>query len=321
MMSSHNYSTDEPTEGEPWDDTEVTAAPDYSVDGNSTLTGSDLPSLNGTGPPAVPPLPPLPHTDPPSIDLNVDGSASLNGVGNHDGAPNLDGLNHDRPDHDKPDHEGLSHTSSNGSAPAPDIEQLAAAAGLSSDQMSQLGLVGGASGDVGVADETPEHQLFEPARPPARRVLHPFDVSPEPVMANQPSVGDGESIGSMSDFEQMRSEPPVDSGRGRAPITDEVPIVAPPPAPHTSSSALISGGIGDAPVGDPVDQIAVRKLGGFNFLSIPQWMALPRDEKARLIKGELVTFMYEGEEVSLRAALLFLQSLNRDDGDRPNDRW
>lgn len=307
MMSSHNYSTDEPTEGDPWDDEPEDHTPDYSVSGISEPDVEDLSSLNGSALPAdlpVPPMPPLSSIEPPRIDLPLDEPAgSRNGSG-------------PRPDL-------LDHGLTNGSGPAPDLEQLATAAGLSSDQMSQLGLVGGASGDLAdLADETTEHESFELARPPARRVLHPFDVSPpEPVIANQPSVGDGESIESMSDFEQLRSEPPTESGRGRAPITDEVPIVAPPPAPHTSSSALISGGIGDAPAGDPVDQIAVRKLGGFNFLSIPQWMALPRDEKARLIKGELVTFMYEGEEVSLRAALLFLQSLNRDEGDRHNDRW
>ncbi len=62
----------------------------------------------------------------------------------------------------------------------------------------------------------------------------------------------------------------------------------------------------------PVDQVAIRKLGGFNFLSVAQWAALPRDEQARLIKSDAVAFLYEGEPVPLRAALLYIRSLNQD---------
>ncbi len=59
----------------------------------------------------------------------------------------------------------------------------------------------------------------------------------------------------------------------------------------------------------PVDQIAVRKLGGFNFITPMQWVELPREERARLIKGELVTFLNQGEPVPTRSALLFLRAL------------
>ncbi len=297
-MSSHNYSTDEPLDGDGWDDADG-AESSAGDDGLPDLgpLDSHMPSLNGNGSRPVPPLPPtLPVSQ-----------------------------------------------SSNGSDHVPNLEELAVAAGLSSDEISRLGLPGSDEGQhsesantvpeaatapepvqavqaaEGDGDEALEAGLFDTDRPPARRVLHPFDVPVEATVSGPPDPPPSMST-SNDYFDYGQPETPMESGRVRAPITDEVPVVAPPPAPHTMSTSLISGGIGDAPVGDPVDQIAVRKLGGFNFLSIPQWMAMPKDEKARLIKGELVTFMYEGEEVSLRAALLYLQSLNRDDSDR-HDRY
>lgn len=61
----------------------------------------------------------------------------------------------------------------------------------------------------------------------------------------------------------------------------------------------------------PVDQVAIRKLGGFNFISPTQWSVLSREERARLIKGDLVIFLYEGERVPTKPALLYFRSLTR----------
>ncbi len=57
----------------------------------------------------------------------------------------------------------------------------------------------------------------------------------------------------------------------------------------------------------PVDQIALRKLGGFNFITPAQWSALEREERKRLLKSGEVTFLYQGREIPVRAALLFLR--------------
>lgn len=57
-----------------------------------------------------------------------------------------------------------------------------------------------------------------------------------------------------------------------------------------------------------VDQIAVRKLGGFNFLLPEQWSALSREDRMRLIKAGAVTFLSQGEEVPLREALESLRA-------------
>ncbi len=72
--------------------------------------------------------------------------------------------------------------------------------------------------------------------------------------------------------------------------------------------------------------VAVRKLGGFNFLSIGRWSGLPRDQRARLLKGGRVLFLMEGEEVPARPALLWLQYLARaeaeevEEGEEPSTR-
>ena len=56
-----------------------------------------------------------------------------------------------------------------------------------------------------------------------------------------------------------------------------------------------------------VDQVAIRKLGGFNFLEPAQWQSLSRDERMKLIKSGSVSFLSQGEEVPLREALQSLQ--------------
>ena len=63
----------------------------------------------------------------------------------------------------------------------------------------------------------------------------------------------------------------------------------------------------DAP--QPVDQIAIRKLGGFNFIDIDQWSSMPRDERMKLIKNGSVIFVYEGKEVPLKPALRYIQAV------------
>ncbi len=61
--------------------------------------------------------------------------------------------------------------------------------------------------------------------------------------------------------------------------------------------------------GQPVDQVAIRKLGGFNFVSPAQWNAMDREHQRRLIQEGAVTFLYQGAEVSIKAALLTLKAL------------
>lgn len=57
----------------------------------------------------------------------------------------------------------------------------------------------------------------------------------------------------------------------------------------------------------PVDQIAIRKLGGFNLITPEQWSAMSSDDRRDLIKGGLASFLFEGDEVPLKAALLGLR--------------
>ena len=58
----------------------------------------------------------------------------------------------------------------------------------------------------------------------------------------------------------------------------------------------------------PVDQIAIRKLGGFNMITPAQWQALDRDHRMTLIRDGLVTFLHQGEDVPVKAALLGLRA-------------
>lgn len=131
----------------------------------------------------------------------------------------------------------------------------------------------------------------EPSPPTQPVPSQPDDMRPAPEFGNRPP-----------------SSPPIE----RAPLVP--PPAAEPPVPAERSEATAV----DAQA-RPVDQIAVRKLGGFNFLSIGQWSALPRDERARLVKGGMVMFLYEGEEVDLRPALLWLKQLARSEAADPND--
>lgn len=59
----------------------------------------------------------------------------------------------------------------------------------------------------------------------------------------------------------------------------------------------------------PIDQIALRKLGGFNFLTVTQWNELPPDMQLRRIQREEVVFLSRGQEVPVREALAYLKSV------------
>ena len=58
-----------------------------------------------------------------------------------------------------------------------------------------------------------------------------------------------------------------------------------------------------------VDRVAVRKLGGFNFLSPEQWNAMSARARKKAIDDQTATFMCDGEPVPLRSALLYLKWL------------
>lgn len=61
----------------------------------------------------------------------------------------------------------------------------------------------------------------------------------------------------------------------------------------------------------PVDQIAIRKLGGFNVITPDRWRELDRDHRLALLRDGLVTFLHQGEDVPAKAALLWLRSTTR----------
>ncbi|MEL7158912.1 MAG: hypothetical protein AAFN30_20285 [Actinomycetota bacterium] len=53
--------------------------------------------------------------------------------------------------------------------------------------------------------------------------------------------------------------------------------------------------------------MAIRKLGGFNLITPEQWSAMSTDSRRKLIKAGVVNFLFEGDEVPLKAALLGLR--------------
>jgi hypothetical protein len=136
-------------------------------------------------------------------------------------------------------------------------------------------------------------------------------------------VGPGHQVYGRSDEPAMvgHADEPVGPTTGSTeptPPVEPAPLV-PPPAEQPPAPTVGSESQDADPQTHPVDQIAVRKLGGFNFLSVGQWSALPRDERARLVKGGLAMFLFEGEEVDVRPALLWLKQLARSEADDPND--
>lgn len=83
------------------------------------------------------------------------------------------------------------------------------------------------------------------------------------------------------------------------------------PEPSSGLDAVLPPGHGEERQEDvagseahPVDKIAVRKLGGFNLITPEQWSSMSAENRKDLIRGGLVTFLYEGDEVPLKPALL-----------------
>lgn len=76
-----------------------------------------------------------------------------------------------------------------------------------------------------------------------------------------------------------------------------------------------------------VDQVAIRKVGGFNFLSTQQWLEVDRERRMGWIKADRVVFLSQGAEVPLRSALLYLKALGQqatgpaDEDLRPPVEW
>ena len=64
----------------------------------------------------------------------------------------------------------------------------------------------------------------------------------------------------------------------------------------------------------PVDQIAIRKRNGYNFITPAQWIATDRQTRAELIRSDQVLFLHQGEQVAVRAALLWLRADGGADG-------
>ncbi len=63
--------------------------------------------------------------------------------------------------------------------------------------------------------------------------------------------------------------------------------------------------------GMPVDAIAVRQRAGFNLVSVPEWQALPADERKDAILDNRVIFLHREEPVPVRAALTWLKTEGR----------
>ena len=76
-----------------------------------------------------------------------------------------------------------------------------------------------------------------------------------------------------------------------------------------------------------VDQVAIRKVGGFNFLSTQQWLEVDRDRRMAWFKADRVVVLSQGAEVPLRSALLYLKALGQqgvgpaDEELRPPVEW
>lgn len=167
------------------------------------------------------------------------------------------------------------------------------------------------------ADPTPEQLAAELAEQvgleipaaPTRPSADPVD----PVDAIAAMAGGRPDERPIDEPSLAEPAPPTPSPEA-APIAISAPDE--PPAPVETPTPTSAP---DEPEGYPIDQIAVRKLGGFNFLSVGQWASLPRDERARLLKSGMVQFLCEGTEVPTRPALIWLQRLARAEAPDPDD--
>lgn len=185
------------------------------------------------------------------------------------------------------------------SAPSPDEQATALAerAGLDLDDDPPI-----AAGSIELAE--PGTADGDDANPVAARAgWFP------PVAEHDDGDPGGADHGGSSGLADGADRPPS------SPPTDRAPMASEPPAAPTPQADQD----GDGTAGQAVDQVAIRKLGGFNFLSIGQWAALPRDERARLLKGGLVIFLFEGEEVPVRPALVWFQQMARSEVIGPAD--
>jgi len=57
----------------------------------------------------------------------------------------------------------------------------------------------------------------------------------------------------------------------------------------------------------PIDQIAIRRTGGFVFVDLQGWIGMLRSEQSDLLKEQRVTFLSDGEKVPVRNALRWIQ--------------
>lgn len=166
--------------------------------------------------------------------------------------------------------------------------------------------------------------IVRPPQPPFDGAAHASDQhgpGAEPYAGSDPNMSDSwDGAGSHPPHQaQPPAQPQHQQPQHQQPQYQQ-PAPPPPRPPASPPPSAIPAPYEDKAVDGPmpVDQVAVRKLGGFNFLSVAQWAVLPRDEKARLIKSESVIFLNEGENVPLRSALMFFKGLNTDpeDGSR-----
>lgn len=58
-----------------------------------------------------------------------------------------------------------------------------------------------------------------------------------------------------------------------------------------------------------IDQVAIRRSVGFDLLTVADWLDLETAEKKRLLLGQRVEFLADGDEVPVRDALLELKNL------------
>lgn len=56
-----------------------------------------------------------------------------------------------------------------------------------------------------------------------------------------------------------------------------------------------------------IDQVAVRRRGGFALLTIHEWSALDREERLQLLEEDRVEFLEDGMTVPVREALVSIR--------------
>ena len=163
----------------------------------------------------------------------------------------------------------------------------------------------------------PASERPDPGPPAGSGEPVPHVGSPAPLPGPQPGSGSGPPPLDPLAAPAMGEGPSHPGSSGIDRPAPAPALATPPPVPAATTPSTPAAGVGQG--GHPVDQVAVRKLGGFNFLSVGQWAALPRDERARLVKGGLVQFLHEGAEVPVRDALVWFQQMARAAAPQPDD--